>query len=190
MEKQSLSPTVKEYIDTYYTILDTMITDMTDIHLGNSISNNFISQMIPHHQGAINMCCNLLRFTSNTTLQEIAFTIIRDQTKSIVTMHNIESVCSKIENTPADIFDYQCQMNELMQVMFYRMRHVETSNAINIDFINEMIPHHQGAIQMAKMILEYPICKELKPIVDTIIQSQQESIIQMKKLVKEWSDRI
>ena len=53
----------KEYLNTFYCILDQMVREMTTANLTESISNNFIVQMIPHHQAAIRMSENLLKYT-------------------------------------------------------------------------------------------------------------------------------
>lgn len=59
------------------------IQEMTDAELGDSISNNFIIQMISHHRAAIKMSQNLLPYTTCVPLQEIASNIIESQNKSI-----------------------------------------------------------------------------------------------------------
>lgn len=41
-----------------------MIQGMTDDELDESISHNFIVQMIPHHKAAIEMSQNLLQYTN------------------------------------------------------------------------------------------------------------------------------
>ena len=53
-----------------------MIQQMNSAQLSNSISYNFIVQMIPHHKAAIEMSCNLLQYTTLVPLQEIALNII------------------------------------------------------------------------------------------------------------------
>ncbi len=45
---------------------------MSNAKLTNSISHNFIVQMIPHHEAAIEMSENILKYTSNDSLQNIA----------------------------------------------------------------------------------------------------------------------
>ncbi|MGE7921159.1 hypothetical protein ACQKM9_19790 [Viridibacillus sp. NPDC093762] len=54
-----LSIVTKKYLRAYYKILDTMIKNMTNVTLTNSISDNFILQMIPHHRAAITMSKNI-----------------------------------------------------------------------------------------------------------------------------------
>ena len=52
---QQFSDVTKNYLCRFYKILDEMIEGMTNAELTNSLSHNFIVQMIPHHRAAIEM---------------------------------------------------------------------------------------------------------------------------------------
>ena len=64
------------------------------------------------------------------------------------------------------------------------MRSAHSDNDINADFIREMIPHHQGAIQMSQNVLRFDICPELVPILQAIITSQREGVNKMERLLR------
>ena len=53
-------------------------------------------------------------------------------------------------------------------------------------FIEEMIPHHEGAIMMAQHALSEAKTKEVQQLAQNIITSQQAEIDQMKAWYKEW----
>lgn len=55
----------------------------------------------------------------------------------------------------------------------------------DIDFLREMIPHHQGAIDMARIQLEYGKNPQLKRITREIIRAQEREIHQMQTLLKQ-----
>ena len=71
------------YLAKFYSIFSDMVTAMTAVQNGNSISQNFIERMIPHHEAAIEMSKNILSYTKNEQLKAIAENIIAEQTKSI-----------------------------------------------------------------------------------------------------------
>lgn len=179
-----LSIVSQDYLDAFYCILDEMIKGMTDVELTNSISYNFMIQMIPHHCGAIEMSQNILRYTTNIQVQNIALGIIESQTKSIDDMRRIEGTCSQLCNSDEDVCVFQNEMNRIMQTMFSEMNGACSTNRINCNFMWEMIPHHMGAVRMSEATLKYNICKELVPILQAIIKSQKRGIMQMQRLLK------
>lgn len=178
-----LSNVTRIYVDTYQCILNEMIQGMTSAQLSDSISDNFIVQMIPHHRAAIEMSKSLLRYTTNIPLQEIATQIIEEQTKSIENMQAITDICKQKQNCMKDLRTYEYRVDQIMQVMFTDMKNACTDNDINGNFMREMIPHHKGAIQMSENALRYDICPELKPILQAIITSQKKGVCQMQHLL-------
>lgn len=182
-QQNTLSNVTKDYLMTFNKIFEEMKQKMTEAKLTNSISYNFIVQMIPHHYAAIEMSKNILKYTTNLPLQNIAAQIITEQTKSIENMCNIEVSCSKKENFEKDVSLYQKRVNQIMQVMFQGMQDAKVTNSVNEDFIREMIPHHKGAIEMSENALQYYICQELKPILQAIIVSQRRGVRQMSQLL-------
>lgn len=187
--ERNLSCSAKNYLKEYREILDKMIRGMTEAELSDSISRNFIVQMIPHHRAAIEMSKNILKYTENNKLIEIAENIISEQTKSIENMKAIQNLCGGHINTCCSIAAYQCRVDQIMKTMFSEMGRAYSDNCINCDFMREMIPHHEGAIKMSKNALRYDICPELKPILNAIISSQEEGVCQMKGLLRELGCR-
>ncbi len=55
----------------------------------------------------------------------------------------------------------------------------------DIAFIQGMIPHHQGAVDMANIILEHGDDEEAKELARNVIKAQEEEIAWMKNWLKE-----
>lgn len=180
----TLSNVTKEYLSAFHCILDDMTDGMTEVRPTYSISHNFIAQMIPHHRAAIEMSRNILRYTTNLELQEIATQIIAEQTRSIENMQSIQQVCDRLENSRQDACLYQRRANQIMRNMFCRMEEARAVNELGCNFMREMIPHHQGAVEMSANALQYHICPELRPVLNAIIASQQRGIRQMRRLLR------
>lgn len=172
----------ENYLSEYRNILQTMTEGMCSAELTNSISHNFIVQMIPHHMAAIRMSENILKYTGNMQLEEIADGIISEQTKSIENMQEILSSCETMTNSCGEVRAYQDRVCRIMKIMIDGMKNAYSDNCINCDFIREMIPHHMGAVRMSRNALSFPICSGLIPILDAIISSQEKGIAQMRKL--------
>ncbi len=185
MKMQSeLSDVTKRYLSCFYKILDDMIVGMTNAELTDSISHNFIVQMIPHHMAAIEMSENILKYTTFLPLQNIAKNIICEQTKSIENMTEILPSCSCKKNGVQELCLYQEEVQKIEKSMFCRMRRAYTVNNINSDFIREMIPHHEGAVALCETTLRFSICPELVPILKAIIRSQTKGVYEMQHLLR------
>ena len=179
-----LNPITEDYLDEFCRILKRMKSGMLTANLTDSISYNFIVQMIPHHEGAIEMSRNLLPYGPDIALQNIAENIIREQTQSIEDMQRILCSCAQITNSRRSQCLYQQKMDQIMNTMFCRMNHACTDNNISADFMREMIPHHEGAIHMARTTLQYNICPGLVPILNAIISSQEKGVEEMRNLLR------
>ncbi len=73
----------KNYLTRFYEILEEMIKKMEEAELTDSLSHNFIVQMIPHHMAAVEMSKNLLKYNPCCPLRAIAEDIIAMQEQGI-----------------------------------------------------------------------------------------------------------
>lgn len=76
-------------------------------------------------------------------------------------------------------------MDDAMAVMDDGMKHAPMSGVSEHDFVTMMIPHHQGAIDMAKALLLFTKDPELRNLAQGIITEQQNEI----KLMQAWLQR-
>jgi uncharacterized protein (DUF305 family) len=77
------------------------------------------------------------------------------------------------EETPATMASMEAmmKMHEDMNIPY-------TGDA-DVDFIAGMIPHHQGAVEMAKIVLEYGKDPEVRKLAEGIIAAQESEIAWM-----------
>lgn len=178
-----LSQQTLDYLSRFHGILDEMIAGMTGASRNQSISHNFIVQMIPHHRAAIEMSRNILQYTGNRHVRQIASNIIASQTKSIADMQAVEAQCSGVTNSQQELLLYQRRMELIFSEMFSRMGSAPEDNCLARIFMQEMIPHHEGAIRMSENTLKYDICDGLRPILRAIITSQSQGVREMQALL-------
>jgi uncharacterized protein (DUF305 family) len=76
-------------------------------------------------------------------------------------------------------------MNDAMAVMEDGMTRAETNGVAEHDFVTMMIPHHQGAIDMAKAVLLYSKDPEMVNLAQGIIAEQQNEI----RVMQAWLQR-
>lgn len=179
-----LSEETCQYLTDYHNILQNMIMGMTNAELGCSISHNFILQMIPHHQAAVEMSENILKYSNNSNIRRIAENIIAEQTASIEALRSVEDCTKSLLNCKQDLRQYQCCICEIMRKMFCCMKNAAQTDCVDKNFLCEMIPHHRGAVQMSCEALKNCLCSELRPILQDIVRSQKKGINEMCCLLK------
>ncbi len=67
-------------------------------------------------------------------------------------------------------------MGDAMRVMHKGMHSAPHTGDPDRDFVTMMIPHHQGAIDMAKVLLLYGKNEQLKRLAQEIIADQQNEV--------------
>ena len=61
------------------------------------------------------------------------------------------------------------------------------ANEFDIEFLRQMIPHHEGAIEMAKALKAGNEYADMQQLADSIIASQTAEVAQMKEWLSGWS---
>jgi uncharacterized protein (DUF305 family) len=91
-----------------------------------------------------------------------------------VEAQDMKGMTMKPATSPADQA-FAASMQTMMNAM-----HVKPTGKPDEDFARMMIPHHQGAIDMAKIELQYGIDPELRQLATDIVAAQDKEIAQMK----------
>lgn len=154
--------------------------------LAGNIDRHFIEQMIPHHEGAIEMAKLAQERSKRPEIQTLAIAIIKSQSGEITQMQ------SWYRNWyGGDVpVDSSIGMGMGRGMMHGGMMSGQTSDieALNIApdfdkaFLEEMIPHHQMAVMMAQMLLSGSNRTEMKQLAQDIIDAQNAEI----ELMRSW----
>jgi uncharacterized protein (DUF305 family) len=82
-------------------------------------------------------------------------------------------------NDPASTKDFKAADMQMMKNM-----HVPYTGNPDVDFRTHMIPHHQGAVEMAKVALKHARDPETKRMAQKIIDDQEKEIAEMQEWLK------
>lgn len=156
----------------------------TTSSMANNIDKHFIEQMIPHHEGAIEMAKLAKDRSKRPEILSLSDAIIQSQAQEITLM---QSWYRNWYGTDVPI-NSNSAMGMGRGIMHGGMMGGNTTdieslqNAIDFDkaFLQEMIPHHQMAVMMAQMLLSGTGRPEMKKLGQDIILAQEKEIKQMQ----------
>lgn len=173
------------YLEKYRSILETMKTSMSSTPRTGDPALDYLNQMIPHHETAVKMAENEIQYGTNQQVKRIAEKQIKDQTAEIAEM---KKMADKIKANPkSDKAQEAAYMNDYVQfhdAMVSAMEDVKSSGNVDKDFLMQMMPHHDGAINMSRAISRYTNNSEVKQKAQSIIKKQTQDMKKMQVLIK------
>ena len=147
----------------------------------------FIDTMIVHHRGAVDMAKLSASRAEHTEIKTLSDAIIRDQQREIDLMNGLRK--KWFGDSPAAINMDFPGMSAGMHSMDLKKLEALRGNDFDVEFIRQMIPHHQGAIEMSKHIGSNDSYAELKKLADDIIKAQETEVRQMNEWLSIWEKR-
>ena len=149
---------------------------------GNATDAAFVTDMTAHHQGAIEMAEVAQRRAEHAEVRRLADNIISAQEGEISVMKTIGRDMDGMGMNDGDHMGMsQSQMGMDMDMpMLRRVKPFDRA------FIDMMVPHHVGAIAMAKQLLKEGEQPALRRLASDIISAQTDEIAQMRKWRKAW----
>jgi uncharacterized protein (DUF305 family) len=150
--------------------------------MGQGIDQHFIVQMIPHHEGAIEMAKIALTRSKRPEVLALAEGIIKAQEKEIQDMSAWYQ--SWFGGTPPE-GDMGMMHMEGMEGDTAVLASISDAD-FDREFLEQMIPHHEMAIMMANMLAAGTERDEMKTLADQIITSQSKEIEMMRSWLAVW----
>lgn len=141
---------------------------------------DFTRQMIPHHEGALNMAKIQQKYGQDESLKRFNDWVIAAQTKEIGFM----KTWLRRRDNGLGVKDAKDYYGEAMAKMHSNMAIKYTGNA-DVDYAYGMIAHHQGAVDMASILLAQGSDPELNRLANDIYSSQTYEIAWLKTWLKE-----
>jgi uncharacterized protein (DUF305 family) len=159
-----------------------------------SFDQQFIDMMVPHHEGALAMARVAQSRAERPEIRPLAEDILRSQDAEISRMRQWRQDWFGSPGTPLmskmPMLGGMAGMDHAGQTMDMA-RDVDRLNAaggpFDVAFIDAMIPHHQSAIEAARLALQQSKRSEILDLAAGILEAQQREIGQMRAWRLAWS---
>ena len=139
----------------------------------------FAAAMIPHHESAIVMAELARAQAQHPEVERLAEDIIETQSAEI---EELEAIIDRVGSGDPSALG----VPEEMSGMHVDIDALEQARPFDRAFIDEMVVHHEGAIQMAEAELVSGSDDEALALADEIIAAQSREIEQMNAWRAEW----
>lgn len=143
---------------------------------GNGVDRAFAQQMLPHHRSAVAMARVAQARGTSAFVKTLAANIVRTQTEEITTLAAADKRLAR-----ARVAAGKLGVDEHMMGMDGDVAELKTADPFDPAFLTMMIPHHEGAIEMARAEQAKGSDAELKELAGQIISAQQKEITQMRE---------
>ena len=140
----------------------------------------YIEHMIPHHQMAVDMSERIISNTKNPSILILSRDIIRSQKYEIWEMNSMKKMF--IDNNNPD--------STIIHNSSHNSHSTMKSNITEIEYLQNMIPHHQNAIDMSNKLLLYTNSTYLIAMAHKLIIQQNTEILLMTGLLDEKNFKI
>ena len=154
--------------------MDEMMREMHSAKFSGNIDADFAEMMADHHEGAVEMSEILLQKGTDADLKDLAAKVVVAQNKEIAVLDRFDDVREVSADHAAFQKDLQGSMAAMMD------KNIKIHNDIDKDYAQQMIPHHQSAVDMAKVYLKYGKQKDLLKLCNDIVSTQTSEIAYLK----------
>jgi uncharacterized protein (DUF305 family) len=144
----------------------------------------FIDTMTVHHKGAVDMAMLAETRAQHTELKELATDIIDMQEREMAKMSEWRGRWFG-EQSPAVNMEMR-GMSHGMGGMDLKKLESLKGNEFDVEFLRQMIPHHEGAVEMANDLQKQDSHAELKELAEDIVKAQELEIKQMRVWLSTW----
>jgi uncharacterized protein (DUF305 family) len=143
---------------------------------GNRTDRAFVAAMVPHHQSAVEMAKIAQQRGESAFVKQLADDIVTTQTEDIATLRREDEAhdTASVENGSLGVPEHAMGMND-------DPAELRTAQPFDESFLQMMVPHHEGAIEMAKAELAKAQDPELKALAQQILDAQEREISEMQE---------
>lgn len=177
-DEAPMSDMLKDYTKSMTAMNDEMMVGMTY----NDPDAAFAKSMLGHHRGAVDMAKVQLKYGTDEVMRTLAQDVIDAQQSEIAVMNKWLASHPDAAKPKPETADMQMAYANGMDAMHGEMMAGIADTIPDMAFARGMLPHHVGAVDMAKVQLKYGKDEEMRKLAQQIIDAQQAEI----ELMQNW----
>jgi uncharacterized protein (DUF305 family) len=126
----------------------------------------------------------IISLVATASVTATSFALAEDPTRTchVLAAMPIQTVADRPDHPGEQAFlsENSVAMNKMMADMT-----VKPTGDVDRDFVAMMVPHHQGAVDMAQAELKYGHDEQLRRLAQEIVANQQQEIVAMRNAVND-----
>jgi uncharacterized protein (DUF305 family) len=139
---------------------------------------DFVKSMIPHHEGAVTMAEIEKQFGKDQFLQNIATNLVQSEGAEVAVL---KAWLSRQDLSSIKIIPEAIKANYAFMISMMDGMSVSFTGNTDVDFARTMIPHHQGEIDMARVVLQFGKDAEIRKLARDTLSAQEAELTSLKE---------
>lgn len=181
---RKLSDNSKEYIEKYLKNIENIKEKLSKIEIDGCICKIYINQSLILKESLLDLCENILKYTTNSNIETFAKLIMEEFEKEGCELGQMQEYCCNFENDSRDVFLYQKRFEILFENLILALNNMPATNNLDLGFVGSVNQCLEFKINMAKNVLGYEICENLRACAEEAITVYEMLLSQSKRFEK------
>lgn len=149
---------------------------------GKYSNERFIDEMVPHHQGAVEMAEVALENAEHEEIKQLSENIVSAQESEIEELKDIKQEEFGTSEVPMQMDEGQMEDMGMMA----DPQSLADEKPFDRAFIEAMTPHHRSAVEMAEVARKESGNPRIRELAGNIVEGQERELSQMQTWRERW----
>lgn len=162
-------------------IIGRLEDELRCIPLSESVGENFLKQMDVLIRFGIDLSRNILDFTTDKDVEDLARNVIRSQENARKNLDKIRRNCGQ-KNHDRENRNYIAQSERILSRMINQMKSAKRENNIGCEYLSALLPFLDASGNLMRTVLRFRISAQLKRTVRNLSIIIQKTLTNAKNV--------
>lgn len=182
VNNRNLNFMVMNYTNKISKTLNQTISEIDAATKTNSISHDFIKQIIPYQKFAIQVAEYTLNYTKHRQISSMAKNIYDKYPEIIKDMQEIKNISRKFKNRGDCISKYHKDFNQIAQHTFSELKKISYKQNINTYFLKLISIYFKSGNLLLQNLMKYRILPQLRLITEYMLCLNNQKLKEIKNI--------